>query len=87
MTTHHSGITLFLMRFNQGQIVFIIENGMRIREAEVLRCSAGFCTIRFRNGGGTRLRESRLYATMSEAEEAKKRNSAPKEKRGVEWLG
>ena len=75
------------MRFNPGQTVFIIENGTRIRDAEVLRCSAGFCTIRFSNGGGTRLRESRLHATRAEAEEAVKRRVTHDGGSGIDWLG
>ena len=77
------------MKYVQGDKVFIIENGSRIREAEVLRCAAGFCTIRFRNGGGTRLRESRLYPTMTEAEAEIARNKKPAShgEGRMDWLG
>ena len=77
------------MKYVPGDRVFIIENGSRIREAEVIRCAAGFCTIRFRNGGGTRLRESRLYPTIAEAEAdiARNRKSASHGERRMDWLG
>lgn len=75
------------MKYVPGDRVFIIENGNRIREAEVIRCAAGFCTIRFRNGGGTRLRESRLYKTIAEAEIERNRKSASHGERRMDWLG
>ena len=50
LTSHTPVITFSLMKLNKGQIVFIIENGMRVREASVLRSAAGFVTIRFENG-------------------------------------
>lgn len=77
------------MKYVPGNRVFIIENGNRIREAEVIRCAAGFCTIRFRNGGGTRLRESRLYPTMAEAEAEIEQNRKPASPAAgnVDWLG
>lgn len=77
------------MKYVPGDRVFIIENCSRIREAEVLRCAAGFCTIRFRNGGGTRLRESRLYPTIAEAEAKIEWNRKPAShgEGRMDWLG
>ena len=77
------------MKYVPGDRVFIIENGSRIREAEVIRRATGFCTIRFRNGGGTRLRESRLYPTMAEAEAEISRNRKPAShgEGRLDWLG
>ena len=77
------------MKYAQGDRVYIIENGSRVRDAEVLRCAAGFCTIRFRNGGGTRLRESRLYKTIAEAEAEIARNRKPAShgEERMDWLG
>ena len=77
------------MKYVPGDRVFIIENGTRTREAEVIRCTAGFCTIRFRNGGGTRLRESRIYPTIAEAEAEIERNrkSASHGEGRMDWLG
>lgn len=87
LTSHTPDITFSLMKLNKGQIVFIIENGMRVREACVLRSAAGFVTIRFENGGGTKLRENRIYTTRREAEEALKNSSHTEVKRGMDWLG
>ena len=77
------------MKYQPGDRAFIIENGMRIREVTVLRNAAGFCTIRFGNGGGTRLRESRLYPTMTEAEAEIARNKKPAShgEGRMDWLG
>ena len=77
------------MKYVPGDRVFIIENGSRIREAEVIRCATGFSIIRFRNGGGTRLRESRLYPTIAEAEAEISRNKKPAShgEGRMDWLG
>ena len=58
-------------------------------QAEVIRCAAGFCTIRFQKGGGTRLRESRLYPTIAEAEAEISRNKKPAShgEGRMDWLG
>ena len=51
-----------------------------IKEAKVLKYSGGFYTIKWTDSdGGTRVRESRLYASKEEAESARdsvKRNRA-----------
>lgn len=55
-------------------MVYLISNGHIIEEATVVMNLAGFVTIRFtKRGGGTRVRESRLYATREEAEAAVKK--------------
>ncbi len=41
-----------------------------IKEAAVLKYTGGLYTIRFKNGGGTRVRESRLFPSKQEAETA-----------------
>lgn len=57
-------------KFVPGETVYIIENATHVREAVVVRNSAGFCVIRLSGGGGTRLRESRLFRSRTEAEES-----------------
>ena len=57
-------------KYNFGDTVYIIESNQSVREAMIINCSGGFCTIRFMNGGGIRLRESRLFATEEEAKAA-----------------
>ena len=59
------------VKYQPGQQVFL--TGSRadlIREATVLKYTGGFYTIRFNNGGGVKVRESRIYPTRKEAEEA-----------------
>ena len=55
-------------KYSAGETVYLIENGVKIKEAEILKVAGGFCTIRFADGAGTRVRESRLYPTKEEAE-------------------
>ena len=70
-----------MSRFQPGQIVYLIVSNVRVREAKVLKYSAGFYTVKWteeeRTGGsdnstsgGMRVRESRLYGTKEEAQEA-----------------
>lgn len=56
--------------FVLGETVYIIENATHVREAVVVRTSGEFCVIRLSGGGGTRLRESRLFRSRTEAEES-----------------
>ena len=58
-------------KYQPGQKVFLTGgNNNLIKEATVLKYTGGFYTIRFENGGGVKVRESRIYPTRKEAEEA-----------------
>ena len=57
-------------KYHPGDIIYIISAGNQIEEAKILKYSGGFYIIRFENGGGTRVRESRLFFTKEEAEAA-----------------
>ena len=58
-------------KYQPGQLVFLTGgNTHLIKEATVLKYSGGFYTIRFSEGGGTRVRESRIYPSRKEAEDA-----------------
>ena len=62
-------------KYQPGQKVFLTGgNKNLIKEATVLKYTGGFYTIRFNNGGGvgggTKVRESRIYPTRKEAEQA-----------------
>lgn len=64
-------------RFNVGDKVYFVSSVFRIEEASVIRCSGGFCTIKFRSSnGGIRVRESKVFRTKKEAEEQVKINLA-----------
>ena len=67
--------------FLPGETVYIIVSSRFIKEATVLRVGSGFYTIKFKDGnGGTRLRESRLFRTKKEAEDAIKNSVAARYK-------
>lgn len=56
-------------RFNVGDRVYIISNGVRIDELTVINVSGNFYTLRYtQSGGGTRLAAHRLYASREEAQ-------------------
>ena len=56
-------------KFKAGETVYLVSNSHFIEEATVVMTISGFVTIRFtQRGGGTRVRENRLYATREEAE-------------------
>jgi len=71
-----------------GQYVYIVENNKWVRKATVISHSGGFYTLGFLDGGMTRLRESRVFATEEEAnaviptpkspEPAKKQDDMPR---------
>lgn len=67
-------------RFNTGDHVYIISNGVRIDELIVINVSGDFYTLSYtQTGGGTRLAAHRLYASREEAQavldEKMKRNT------------
>ena len=57
-------------KFQVNQTVYLISSVNWIKEATVLKYTGGFYTIRFENGGGVKVRESRIYPTRKEAEQA-----------------
>ena len=58
-------------KYQSGQKVFLTGgNKNLIKEATVLKYTGGFYTIRFANGGGVKGRESRIYPSRKEVEEA-----------------
>ena len=61
-------------KYKPGDTVYLISSARFIEEATVVMTVSGFVTIRFtKRGGGTRVRENRLYATRIEAEAAIKK--------------
>ena len=54
-------------KFKAKDKVYIVSSEGQIEEAQVVKFGGGFYTIRFLNGGGIRLRESRLFSTKEEA--------------------
>ena len=58
-------------KYQPGQKVFLTGSRVDlIKEATVLKYTGGFYTIRFNNGGGVKVRESRIYPSREEAEVA-----------------
>ncbi len=56
-------------KYEVGDRVYIISNGVRIDELNVINVSGNFYTLRYtQTGGGTRLAAHRLYASREEAE-------------------
>ena len=61
-------------KFKAGETVYLVSNSHFIEEANVVMTISGFVTIRFtQRGGGTRVRENRLYSTREEAESSIKK--------------
>ena len=60
--------TRYSAKFESGEQAFIVENGRRIRQAVVLSECGGLYKIRFPEGGGTCLKEGRLFRTAEDAE-------------------
>lgn len=55
-------------KYNQGQIVYIVENGYRITECVIVNYRGGLYTIRFpETNCAIRLRENRLFPTKEAA--------------------
>ena len=50
------------------KVSFAGGNTNQIKEATVLKYTGGFYTIRFENGGGIRVRKSKIYSSKEDAE-------------------
>lgn len=70
------------MVYETGDRVFIIESSRIIRGAAVVKRSGEFYTLRFDDGGGIKLRGSRLYATEEEAQSAIPKSEIKERKTG-----
>lgn len=58
-------------KYNIGDRVYIISNGVRIDELRVINVSGNFYTLHYtQTGGGTRLASHRLFPTREEAQKA-----------------
>lgn len=57
-------------KFQQGETVYILSNNSTVLRAIVLKYGGGFYTVRFANGGGTRLKEHRLFKTEQAAKDS-----------------
>ena len=57
------------MDYKPGDIVYIVESVGTIRETTVMKISGDMVALRFKNGGGIRVRVSRLFPTKEAAEE------------------
>lgn len=65
--------------FNSGDIAYIVESNLHVREVEVVKAAAGFCTIRFTDhGGGIKVRESRLFPSKEAAGASLTKKEDPK---------
>ena len=61
-------------QYKPGDIAYIVESSLFVREVKVLKVAGGFATLRFTDsGGGVKLRESRLFPTKEEAEVSMKK--------------
>lgn len=56
-------------KYLSGDISYIVENASHVREAVVVRSSGVCFLLRLFGGGGTRLRETRLFRTVEDAGE------------------
>ncbi|MBE6133042.1 MAG: hypothetical protein E7180_06660 [Erysipelotrichaceae bacterium] len=64
-----------MANFKAGDIAWIVESTIFVKEVEIVNIRGGFVTLRFKgSSGGMRVRESRLYKTKEEAEKVANSN-------------
>ena len=54
--------------FKAGDIAYIVESGRIIREGKIMRCTGGLFLLKFTEGGGTTVKEHRLYHREEDAQ-------------------
>lgn len=53
-----------MVNFKAGDIAWIVESTIFVKEVEIINVKAEFATLRFKDSnGGMRVRENRLYKT------------------------
>ncbi len=52
------------------EIIYFLQSKKNVIQARIIAVSGGFYTLKLADGGGIRLRESRLYATEEDAKKA-----------------
>jgi uncharacterized protein YegP (UPF0339 family) len=74
-------------KYAKGQMVFIIQSKLYLRQAVVLRYSYGFYVIRFvDSNGGVCLRQSRLYGSKDAAQGVIARTKQEERIRYKDWM-
>lgn len=64
-----------MANYKAGDIAWIVESTIFVKEVEIVNIRGGFVTLRFKgSSGGMRVRESRLYKTKEEAEKVVEMN-------------
>ena len=64
-----------MANYKAGDIAWIVESTIFVKEVEIVKIRGGFVTLRFKgSSGGMRVRESRLYKTKEEAEKVVEMN-------------
>lgn len=59
-----------MAKYNVGDIAYFIESRRFIREGKILRRSGDLYLFRFIEGGGTQIKEARLFPTEEAAQAA-----------------
>lgn len=56
------------MKFNVGDVAYLIESNRFIREGKIKQCASGLYLFAFIEGGAIRVKEHRLFKTEEEAQ-------------------
>lgn len=65
-------------KYRPGDIAYIVENGLAVREVKVIKVNGDSLVLQFTDtGGGVRLRENRLYPDIESAKAVLPKNKAP----------
>lgn len=59
-----------MIMFRKGQTVYFLQSKKNVMQARIIAVFGGFYTLKLADGGGIRLRESRLYAKEEDAKKA-----------------
>lgn len=57
-------------KYKTNDTAYLIESNRIIRKVKIVKISGGLYTIKFGNGGGIKVRETRLFATADDAKAA-----------------
>lgn len=57
-------------KYKANETAFLIESNRVIRKVKIVKFTGGLYTVQFGNGGGIKVRETRLFATEEEARSA-----------------
>lgn len=72
-----------MRKFKTGDTAYLVESNRIVRPGKILNVSGDMCLFRFEDGGGIRVRQSRLFPSFDDASESMRGKSKSKNNNNI----